>query len=287
MKIIRSPQAMQRLAMELSAAGRRIGLVPTMGALHEGHLSLARRCRRECECVIVSIFVNPAQFGPNEDYLRYPRPFAQDAALCRVAGVDILFVPSAEDMYPPGYLTYITVEKISDIMCGAFRPGHFRGVATVVAKLFNLCRPHRAYFGAKDFQQVRVIRRMADDLHFPVRIAECPIVREKSGLALSSRNTYLSEDERSASTIISKSLQQAVDLVQCEKLKTSRKIIQKIQSEIRRIPGSRIDYVEVRDAETLAPLTAIVRPAVLAVAVWVGRTRLIDNIVIRYYQNHR
>lgn len=281
MKIIRSPQALQRLAMELSAAGKRIGLVPTMGALHEGHLSLVRRCRRECDCVIVSIFVNPAQFGPNEDYLRYPRPFSQDAALCRGAGVDILFVPPAEEMYPSGYLTYITVDKISDIMCGAFRPGHFRGVATVVAKLFNLSRPHRAYFGAKDYQQVRVIRRMTDDLHFPVRIVECPIVRERSGLALSSRNAYLSAAERAASTLISKSLQQSVDLVQCEKLKNSGKIIQKIQKEIRRIPGSRIDYIEVRDAGNLAPLKFIDRPAVIAVAVWVGRTRLIDNIVIR------
>ena len=188
MKVIRTLAAMGRASGRWRHAGQRVGLVPTMGALHEGHASLIRRARRENDAVVVSIFVNPAQFGPGEDFTRYPRPFARDATLCRQEGVAAIFSPRPEDLYPKGYQTWVTVEKLSLPLCGPFRPGHFRGVATVVLKLFNLVQPDRAYFGEKDFQQLRVIQRMAADLHVPVKIVPCPTVRDPAGLALSSRN---------------------------------------------------------------------------------------------------
>jgi len=281
MRIIRSPEKMQEVVRSLKLKGKSAGLVPTMGALHEGHLSLISRARRENDIVIVSIFVNPAQFGPAEDYLRYPRPFSKDSALCRGAGVDIIFAPGVKAIYPDGYLTYVKVERMSDVLCGKFRPVHFRGVATVVAKLFNIAAPDRAYFGLKDFQQVKIIERMARDLNFPVKIVACPIVRERSGLALSSRNSYLKNGEKTAASIINKALQQASYMIKYAKSKNSGKIINKLKAAIRAIPGSKIDYVELRDPVTLEKIRTAEGPAVILCAVWVGKTRLIDNVVIK------
>jgi pantoate--beta-alanine ligase len=277
MKVITSARNMQAVALAARRAGKTIGLVPTMGALHGGHLSLITRARRENDIVIVSIFVNPAQFGPQEDYLRYPRPFERDRATCRSAGVDYLFAPSPEAMYPAGYLTYITVEKMSGVLCGAFRPGHFRGVATVVAKLFNIAQPAKAYFGQKDYQQLKLLERMVADLNFPVKIVPCPIVRESSGLALSSRNQHLSPTEHEESTKIHAALQKAREMVACHN-NDSRRIKKAVAALIRKIPGAKIDYIEVMNADTLEPLAKAVPPAVMAVAVRVGSTRLIDNI---------
>lgn len=280
MRIISSPEKLQAAVKALKARGKTIGLVPTMGALHEGHLSLVKKALAENGVVVVSIFVNPAQFGPNEDYLRYPRPFNKDKNLCLKAGVDIIFAPRPESMYPEGYQTYIKVENISDILCGRSRPGHFRGVATVVAKLFNASLADRAYFGAKDYQQLKVLERMAGDLNFPVKLVACPIVREPSGLALSSRNTYLNPEQKAAAAGIRQALQQASYMVKCQKSKNSGKIVKKVKEIVRRIPGSRIDYIELRDAGTLAPVKAVKGRCVILAAVWVGKTRLIDNIVI-------
>jgi len=281
MKIIHSPQKMRQIAARLKINGKTIGLVPTMGALHDGHLSLVKKARTQNKVVIVSIFVNPVQFGPKEDYLRYPRPFAKDSALCRKAGVNYIFAPKPEQMYPGHYSTYVNVGRISDILCGSFRPGHFRGVATVVAKLFNITAPDRAYFGQKDYQQVRVLKRMADDLNFDVKIVQCPIIREPDGLAKSSRNSYLSPEERRSSAEISKALQHAAYLVECDKSKNSRKIIEKVKEKILKIPRAKIDYIEIRDAETLEKADPIEKSAVILCAVWVGKTRLIDNLIIR------
>lgn len=277
MKIIRSPKQMQSIALKARRAGKTVGLVPTMGALHAGHLSLIRRARKENDIVIVSIFVNPTQFGPNEDYLRYPRPFGADRAACRSAGVDYLFTPKPEAMYPKGYLTYVMVEKMSETLCGAFRPGHFRGVATVVTKLFNIAQPTSAYFGQKDYQQLKILQRMAQDLNIPVRIVPCPIVREPSGLALSSRNQYLSLSEHENSTRIRRALQEACAAARGRNIPAAR-IKRLVAGRIQRIPGAKIDYITVCHAETLEPVSAVRAPAVVAVAVWVGKTRLIDNI---------
>lgn len=280
MKIIRSVTAMRSEALRLGRRGKTIGLVPTMGALHAGHLSLVRRARAENGVTVVSIFVNPRQFGPNEDYLRYPRPFAEDRRACERAGVDYLFAPTVRGMYPRGYRTRVEVETISDMLCGAFRPGHFRGVTTVVAKLFNIVRPDRAYFGRKDYQQLRIVERMAADLNFPVRIVPCPIVREPSGLALSSRNRYLSSQERVASARISAALREARAAARGRRPAASRGLVRLIARRIGEIPGSRIDYIEVCHPETLRPLSRLRSPAVIVLAVWVGTTRLIDNILI-------
>jgi pantoate--beta-alanine ligase len=260
--------------------GKTIGLVPTMGYLHEGHLSLVRKARAQNDIVVVSIFVNPAQFGPEEDYLRYPRPFNKDAKACREAGADFLFAPRVEDMYPEGYATYIAVEKMSEQLCGAFRPNHFRGVATVVAKLFNSALPDRAYFGMKDYQQMTILKRMVKDLNFPVTVVPCPIVRERSGLALSSRNQFLSAEEHDESTAISKALASAGVLIRRKKLKNSVAVIQFVAAALRSISSSRIDYIAVCDPETLQPVKHAAMPVLIAVAVRVGKTRLIDNILV-------
>jgi pantoate--beta-alanine ligase len=271
---------MQSVALKLRRAGKTIGLVPTMGALHAGHLSLVRRARRDNDIVIVSVFVNPVQFGPNEDYLRYPRPFARDSRACREAGVDFLFAPEPKAMYPAGYLTYVTVEKMSERLCGAFRPGHFRGVATVITKLFNIAQPNRAYFGRKDYQQMAILRRMTRDLNFPVKIVPCPIVREASGLALSSRNQYLSTAEHARSAALHGALQQAREMVECRHITGRARICAAVRSHVRKIPGAKIDYIDIFDPETLEPVTTVTSSAVIALAVWVGTTRLIDNILV-------
>ena len=280
MKIIRSPLEMQSTCLKLRSKGLSVGLVPTMGALHEGHLSLIKRARKENDEVVVSIFVNPKQFGPKEDLSRYPRPFGRDRALCKREKVDHIFVPSAAAMYPLPFHTYINVEKLSDPLCGNYRPGHFRGVATVVAKLFNIVLPERAYFGMKDYQQLKIIERMTKDLNMPVEIVPCPIVREKNGLALSSRNRYLSEKERGSAKNIYKSLQFARDMIKSKKIKNAQKTSRIVKNMLSKIPGARVEYIEVLDAEDLSPLNKLKFPIVIAAAVWVGKTRLIDNIII-------
>lgn len=256
-----------------------VGFVPTMGALHEGHLALVRRARSENESVIVSIFVNPTQFGPQEDFATYPRDFQRDLNLLRVEGVDVVFAPEAEEMYPPGFSTWVEVEGLTERLEGAFRPGHFRGVATVVAKLFNITSPTRAYFGQKDAQQALVLKRMVADLNFGLELIVVPTVREPDGLAMSSRNVYLTPEERRSATILWRALSEAKKLWEegerdAERLR--RQMRELIQSE----PRAQLEYVSVADAESLEELSEIDRPALVSLAVRLGRARLIDNITL-------
>ncbi|WP_448605309.1 pantoate--beta-alanine ligase [Thermoflexus hugenholtzii] len=255
------------------------GFVPTMGYLHEGHLSLVRRARAENDRVAVSIFVNPTQFGPHEDYARYPRDLERDLRLLEPLGVDLVFVPSVEEMYPPGFQTWVIVEEVSRPLEGASRPGHFRGVATVVAKLFNILQPDRAYFGQKDAQQTVVIRRMVQDLNIPVEIVICPTVREPDGLAMSSRNTYLSPEERRAATVLFRALQAAKARYEAGE-RDAERLREAMREVIRAEPLARIDYVSVAHPETLQELERVEGPALLSLAVYIGTTRLIDNIML-------
>jgi pantoate--beta-alanine ligase len=256
-----------------------IGLVPTMGAFHEGHLSLMCRARAECGLVVVSLFVNPTQFGPNEDLSRYPRDPERDAALARAEGVDVLFTPSVAEVYRPGFATYVEVERLGDRLCGRARPGHFRGVATVVTKLLHMAQPDRAYFGRKDFQQLRIIQRMVADLDLPISIVPMPIVREPDGLAMSSRNRYLSPQERAAALVLQQSLR-AAEAAYAAGERDAAALQEQTAARIRDEPAARLDYAEIVDAETLEPVARLERPALLAVAAYFGRTRLIDNTVI-------
>ena len=258
--------------------GHSVGLVPTMGFLHEGHVSLIRRARADNEKVAVSIFVNPTQFGPGEDYESYPRDLERDLSALSEENVDLVFIPSPEQMYAKEHLVYVDVESLGDVLCGAQRPGHFRGVCTVVAKLFNIFRPDRAYFGQKDAQQLTIIRQMARDLNFGVEIVRCPIVREPDGLALSSRNAYLSEKERKAALVIPRSLSLARNALENGERDAGRiRII--IAGEIEKEPLACIGYVEVVDASSLRPVERIDRPVLAAVAVKIGPARLIDNFM--------
>jgi pantoate--beta-alanine ligase len=256
-----------------------VGFVPTMGYLHEGHLSLARRAREECPCVVASIFVNPTQFGANEDLSKYPRDLDRDLRLLSEAGVDLVWAPTAEVMYPPGFQTWVTVEELTHPLEGAIRPGHFRGVTTVVAKLFNGVQPHKAYFGQKDAQQAAVICRMTRDLDFPVEIIVCPTVREKDGLAMSSRNSYLSPEERQAATILFRALSAAQTAFRNgeRQAETLRLIVREtVASE----PLAQLQYVSCADFETLQELEEVSEKALLSMAVFVGRTHLIDNFIL-------
>ncbi|MDT7885648.1 MAG: pantoate--beta-alanine ligase [Thermoflexus sp.] len=255
------------------------GFVPTMGYLHEGHLSLVRRARAENDRVAVSIFVNPTQFGPHEDYARYPRDLERDLRLLEPLGVDLVFVPSVEEMYPPGFQTWVIVEEVSRPLEGASRPGHFRGVATVVAKLFNILQPDRAYFGQKDAQQTVVIRRMVQDLNIPVEIVICPTVREPDGLAMSSRNTYLNPEERRAATVLFRALQAAKARYEAGE-RDAERLREAMREVIRAEPLARIDYVSVAHPETLQELERVEGPALLSLAVYIGTTRLIDNLML-------
>jgi pantoate--beta-alanine ligase len=258
--------------------GHSVGLVPTMGFLHEGHVSLIRRARADNEKVAVSIFVNPTQFGPGEDYESYPRDLERDLSVLSEENVDLVFIPSLEQMYAKEHLVYVDVESLGDVLCGAQRPGHFRGVCTVVAKLFNIFRPDRAYFGQKDAQQLTIIRQMARDLNFGVEIVRCPIVREPDGLALSSRNAYLSEKERKAALVIPRSLSLARNALENGERDAGR-IRRIIAGEIEKEPLACIGYVEVVDASSLRPVERIDRPVLAAVAVKIGPARLIDNFM--------
>jgi len=272
--------ALRAALIEMRKAGRSVGLVPTMGALHEGHLSLIRRAREENDVVVVSVFVNPTQFGPQEDYSRYPRDLSRDTALAVEAGADLVFAPAAEEMYLPGHSTWVEVEGLTDGLCGASRPGHFRGVCTVVTKLFALCRPDRAYFGQKDAQQLAVIRRMERDLNLGVDVVSCAIVREDDGLALSSRNVYLTPEERAQAVALSRSLRAAEQLV-AEGEHRAKAIEATVRQVLAEATLGEVDYVALVDAEELTPVEVIAGEVLLALAVRFGGTRLIDNTVLR------
>ena len=279
MEIIRSIRLMQSLAEDLKKSGKRLGLVPTMGYLHQGHLSLLDAIRSRCDVLIASIFVNPTQFGPGEDFTSYPRDFQRDERLLRENDCDILFYPEKEEMYPEGFATKVIVEGLTDELCGRSRPTHFAGVATVVAKLFNITGCDIACFGQKDGQQAAVIKRMARDLNIPVEIVVAPIVREPDGLALSSRNVYLSEPERKRSLCLKKSLDLAERLV-AEGERDSKVILHYIRDIIELVEGAEIDYIEIVDAETMKEAERIKGKVMVALAVRFGKTRLIDNCLL-------
>jgi len=279
MKIVQDPKEMQGLAGELRLAGKSLGLVPTMGALHEGHLSLIRRCRAENDVVIMSLFVNPIQFNRKDDLERYPRDLESDSRMARETGVDTIFAPGVAQMYPEGLATYITVEGITDRWEGASRPGHFRGVATVCTKLFTICRPHRAYFGQKDYQQSLVVRRLVADLNLDLEIIVLPTVREADGLALSSRNALLNPEERRQATVLSRALMEAQAAVRAGG-RDARRLASAIEARIRTAPSAVVDYVGVCDPDTLEPLSQITGKAVALVAASFGPIRLIDNVIL-------
>ncbi|MGH7369536.1 MAG: pantoate--beta-alanine ligase [Candidatus Methylomirabilaceae bacterium] len=279
MRIIDEPSAVQRLCESLRGAGKTIGFVPTMGFLHEGHLSLMRRARAENDILFVSIFVNPAQFGPGEDFDSYPRDLQGDLQKVAAVGGDLLFTPSAESIYPRGHTTFVEVGEIAEGLCGASRTGHFRGVATVVTKLFNLVRPHRAYFGQKDYQQTAVIRRLVADLNLGLEIVVLPTVRESDGLAMSSRNTRLTPEQRRAAPVLYRSLRRAEQLVRAGE-RQAKVILDEMRVMIEGESLARLDYLAVCDPQTLRPIERIEGPTLVALAVRIGPTRLIDNILI-------
>jgi pantoate--beta-alanine ligase len=278
-EVVREPAEMRARAEDQRRDGRRLCVVPTMGYLHAGHVSLLEAGRARADVLVMTLFVNPTQFGPNEDLSRYPRDEEGDLAKAREAGVDLVFAPAAEVMYPPGYQTTVEVRELSAPLCGRSRPGHFAGVASVVTKLFHLTLPHVAVFGQKDFQQLALIRRMVRDLDFGIEVVGMPIVREPDGLAMSSRNAYLSPDERAQATCLSGGLRAAAELHRSGERRAPA-LLAAARAPIEAAPLARIDYVELRDAETLADVERAERPAVLAMAVFFGRTRLIDNAVL-------
>jgi pantoate--beta-alanine ligase len=278
-KTIESPADMQRFAEAARLRGERIALVPTMGYLHEGHLSLMREGRRRASVLATSLFVNPTQFGPREDLGSYPRDMARDCRLMESIPVDVLFAPDASTMYAPGAQTWVEVTELTQGLCGEFRPGHFRGVTTVVAKLFNIVKPHIALFGAKDYQQLCAVRQMVRDLNFDVEIVAMPTVREPDGLAMSSRNAYLSPAERGVALSLSRALTAARNALE-QGERDPRRLARMARAEIERESGLALEYVELRDAATLEEVAELRAPVVLAIAARVGRTRLIDNIVL-------
>lgn len=279
MRIFHTIAEIREYVRQARAKGHRIGFVPTMGYLHEGHLELMRRAREQCDTVVVSIFVNPTQFGPGEDLASYPRDLERDARMAEGVGADAIFNPGAEEIYPPGYCTYVDVERITEYLCGASRPGHFRGVATVVTKLFNIVKPDYAFFGQKDAQQVLIIKRMAADLNMEVEVVTVPTVRERDGLAMSSRNVYLEPEQRRAALVLSKSLNRAAEEVRAGE-RNAAKIRQLVIDMIKAEPLADIDYVEIYSHPDLEPVESIEGPALLALAVRMGRARLIDNIIL-------
>lgn len=280
MEIIRIPRIMREVSKNLRMRNKSIGFVPTMGALHEGHLSLIRRAKEENDVAVVSIFVNPIQFSKGEDYERYPRTIERDRELLKKLEIDYLFLPDENSLYPQGYSTYVVVEGLSDKLCGKFRPGHFRGVATIVCKLFNIVRPTRAYFGQKDYQQTLIVRKMVDELNLDIEIVVGPTIRESDGLAMSSRNLYLNQREREAATVIYRSLKEG------ERLLKERVPPSEVSSEIRKILQSEplvseIQYAGVYDPETLDECSENKDEYLIAVAIKIGETRLIDNLLVK------
>ena len=279
MEIIRSVEWMKQIAREAALAQGIVGFVPTMGALHEGHLSLVREANRHCSPVVVSIFVNPAQFGPGEDLARYPRNFKGDCALLESLGVDYVFAPEAAEIYPRDFRTVVRVDGLSDKLEGRIRPGHFQGVCTIVLKLFEIVRPRFAYFGRKDAQQARIIRQMVCDLNLETEIAVCPIVREADGLAMSSRNAYLAPAQRSAATVLYRSLDAARGKINSG-IRAAVEILETVRSTVGSEPLTKLDYAELVDADSFEPLDFVRAPALLLIAARIGGTRLIDNLSI-------
>ena len=277
MKISETIEDTRATSRSATVSGKRVGLVPTMGALHEGHLSLVRAAKAKCDVVAVSLFVNPAQFGPNEDFSKYPRTFERDRKLLEKEGVHLLFAPSVDEMYSKGAATYVTVENLSEKLCGKSRPGHFRGVTTVVSKLFHIVEPHAAFFGQKDAAQVTIIRRMVRDLNIPVEIVVCPIVREPDGLAMSSRNAYLDLQQRKSALLLYRSLMRVQELFNRGEHNAAR-LVTAGKEVFAREPSVRLDYFEIVDLENLEPLSHLSQRSLVAVAAFVGTTRLIDNI---------
>ena len=280
MQIIERVQEMSRWSEAQRRDGRRIAFVPTMGFLHEAHLRLVRDGKKRGDRVIVSIFVNPKQFAPSEDFAAYPRDFGGDRELLEWESIDVLFHPSADEVYPAGFQTQVSVDKLSLLLCAPYRPGHFQGVATVVAKLFNIVRPHVAIFGEKDYQQLQVIRRLVRDLNFDIEIVGHPIVREADGLAISSRNIYLSPEERQAALCLSRSLSRGACMVKRGETQ-ARVISEAVRAEIEKEPLARVEYVSLCDSATLEPVAEIQESALLALAVRIGKTRLIDNQILK------
>ncbi len=280
MRVVRRIGEMQDLSEEFIRQGKTIGFVPTMGYLHEGHLSLFRIARKKADILVVSIFVNPIQFGPNEDYQIYPRDPEGDLKKCEKEGVDVVFMPDVEEMYPPDFSTYVEVKHLDEELCGKYRPGHFRGVTTVVTKLFNAVRPHLAVFGLKDAQQYFIIRRMVRDLNMPIDIIPGPIVREPDGLAMSSRNVYLSPEERKQAPALYRALQLAKRMIE-EGERDPRKVIDAVRRYIEEhAPLGRIQYIQVVDTYNLKPVDEIKGEVMVALAVFFGKTRLIDNVIV-------
>ena len=278
MKIVETINEVRARVKEWKKQGLTIGLVPTMGYLHEGHQSLMDAARKENDKVVVSIFVNPMQFGPTEDLAEYPRDLDHDAKVCENAGVDLVFHPEPEEMYEPDFCSFVDMTGLTEGLCGKTRPIHFRGVCTVVNKLFNIVQPDRAYFGQKDGQQLAVVRRMVRDLNMDIEIVGCPIVREEDGLAKSSRNTYLSPEERKAALILSKTIALGEELAKTEK--DAGKVVAAMKENIETEPLAKIDYVEAVDAVSMAPVDTLEGECMLAVAVYIGKTRLIDNTLL-------
>jgi pantoate--beta-alanine ligase len=276
MQVIGLVAALRQYLGEQRMAGKRIGLVPTMGFLHDGHLSLVRVARQECDVVVMSIFVNPKQFGPGEDFESYPRNVEQDLRLARDGGVDVVFTPDVSEVYPEGFQSGVSVRGLTEPLCGVSRPGHFDGVTTVVAKLFNMVGPDRAYFGQKDYQQAAVIQRMVTDLNMPLTVVVCPIVREPDGLAMSSRNAYLSPAERLAAQVLSRALNVAEARI-AEGERRAEPLVAMLREVIAAEPLARLDYAAVCDPHTLSPLETLSEIVLVALAVHIGRTRLIDN----------
>lgn len=279
METLRSVAEMKEWSRCRLAKGDTIGLVPTMGYLHEGHMSLIHRAHSNNNTVVASIFVNPTQFGPGEDLASYPRDPDADSAKCRDAGVDALFMPEVADIYPPAFHTYVEVEEVSASLCGASRPGHFRGVSTVVLKLFNIVSPTAAYFGAKDYQQLQVIKTMARDLNLDTEVVGCPTVREADGLAMSSRNAYLTAEQRKQAVCLYEALQEAQELFSKNETKPE-KYLQVMSTRIQKEPDAEVDYISLVHPETLQALEKVNGPALAALAVRIGKTRLIDNMVL-------
>ena len=277
MQVTKTVEETRKQIKQWKKEGKTIGLVPTMGFLHEGHASLIRKCREQNDIVVVSDFVNPTQFGPNEDLEAYPRDFERDSKLCESLGADLIFAPSPEDMYHDPH-AFVSIDTLSETLCGKTRPIHFRGVQTVVLKLFHIVTPDRAYFGQKDAQQLAVIKRMVKDLNVDTEIIGCPIIREEDGLAKSSRNTYLSEDERQAALVLSRSLKIGKQLVE-DGEKSAKAIKDAIIAEINKEPLAKIDYVDVVDFDTITPVDEIKGTTLVAIAVYIGKTRLIDNFI--------
>nr|WP_314276434.1 pantoate--beta-alanine ligase [uncultured Peptostreptococcus sp.] len=281
MKIIRSISEVIELARNIRKDGNSLGLVPTMGCLHEGHKSLIKKAVENNDKVIVSIFVNPIQFGPDEDYETYPRTLEADAKLCEEIGADYIFHPDPNQMYPEGFNTFVVPsDKMTNILCGVSRPGHFRGVCTVLTKLFTLIKPDRAYFGEKDIQQLAIVKRMIKDLNFDIEIIGCPIIREDDGLAKSSRNTYLNEEERAAATVLRRSILEGKKAIDSGNL-SKEEVLKIIKNVIEKERLAKIDYVEIIDFDTFDQVETINNNTLIAMAVYIGKTRLIDNMVIK------